>query len=53
MKDSQFLITLLLVVVVIYIISPLDLVPGPIDDVILAIVTLLARKRLTSKEESE
>ncbi len=53
MNDNQFLIILLLVVVAIYIISPLDLVPGPIDDVILAIVTLLARKRLASKEESE
>ena len=53
MNDNQFLITLILVVVAIYIISPLDLVPGPIDDVILAIVTLFARKRLTSKEESE
>ena len=53
MSDNQFLITLILIVVAIYIISPLDLIPGPIDDVILAIVTLLARKRLTSKEESE
>ena len=53
MNDNQFLITLILIVVAVYIISPLDLVPGPIDDVILAIVTLLARKRLTSKEESE
>lgn len=53
MKDSQFLITLILIAVVIYIISPLDLVPGPIDDVILAIVTLFARKRLTEKEENE
>lgn len=53
MNDNQFLITLILIVVALYIISPLDLVPGPIDDVILAIVTLLARKRLTSKEESE
>ena len=53
MSDNQFLVTLILVVVAIYIISPLDLVPGPIDDAILAIVTLLARKRLTSKEDSE
>ena len=53
MNDNQFLITLILIVVALYIISPLDLVPGPIDDVILAIVTLLARKRLTSKEEKE
>ena len=53
MNDNQFLIILLLVVVAIYIISPLDLVPGPIDDVILAIVTLFARKRLTAKENEE
>ena len=53
MSDNQFLVTLILVVVVLYIISPFDLVPGPIDDVILAIVTLLARKRLFGKKEEE
>ena len=53
MTDNQFLVTLILVAVVIYIVSPLDLVPGPIDDVILAIVTLLARKRLLGKKEEE
>ena len=53
MSDNQFLVTLILVAVVIYIVSPLDLVPGPIDDVILAIVTLLARKRLLGKQEEE
>lgn len=53
MSDNQFLVTLILVVVVLYIVSPLDLVPGPIDDVILAIVTLLARKHLFGKKEEE
>ena len=53
MSDNQFLVTLILVAVVIYIVSPLDLVPGPIDDVILAIVTLLARKRLFGKKEEK
>ena len=51
--NNNALSILLLVALILYVVSPVDAVPGPIDDVILAIVTLLARKRLTSKEESE
>ena len=37
--------TLLLGLMILYIISPLDACPGPIDDVILAIVMLIAQKK--------
>jgi len=42
--------TLVLVVVLLYIISPIDAVPGPIDDVIVALLGMAARKHLTTTE---
>jgi len=40
--------TLILVVVLVYVISPIDAVPGPIDDVIVALLGMAARKHLTA-----
>ena len=42
--------TLILVVVLVYVISPIDAVPGPIDDVIVALLGMAARKQLTAAE---
>ena len=42
--------TLILVVVLVYVIAPIDAVPGPIDDVIVALLGMAARKHLTAAE---
>ena len=47
--NSDFLKTLVLVVVILYIVSPLDACPGPIDDIIVAILGIAARKRLSAE----
>ena len=47
MKDNKKLIFLILSII--YIISPIDFVPGPIDDVILAICTIVANTRNTGR----
>lgn len=36
--------TLLMILVILYVVSPLDLVPGPIDDAILLLMTLASRR---------
>jgi len=40
---------LILVFVLIYAISPIDALPGPVDDILLAILGLVANKRLSAK----
>ena len=47
--NSDFLKTLVLVVVILYIVSPLDACPGPIDDIIVAILGIAARKRFSAE----
>lgn len=47
--DSSFLKTLVLVVVILYIVSPIDACPGPIDDIIVAVLGIAARKRLSAE----
>ncbi len=47
--DTNFLKALVLIIVILYVVSPLDACPGPIDDVIVAVLGIAARKRL-SKE---
>lgn len=47
---NDFMKTLILVVVLLYIVSPIDAVPGPIDDVIVALLGIAARKHLTVSE---
>ena len=47
--NSNFLKTLVLVVVILYIVSPIDACPGPIDDIIVAVLGIAARKRLSAE----
>lgn len=47
--EPNYLKTLVLVVVILYIVSPIDACPGPIDDVIVALLGMAARKRLSSE----
>lgn len=51
MKTKNVLAWILLALSVIYIISPLDFVPGPIDDIVLILVEFLFRKKLFPSEE--
>lgn len=48
--NNDFLKTLVLVVVLLYILSPIDACPGPIDDVIVALLGIAARKKLSVAE---
>lgn len=43
---------IIVLAVIIYAVSPIDFFPGPIDDIILAIVGLASRKKLL-KSKSE
>ena len=38
---------MLMILVVLYVISPLDFVPGPIDDLLLILFTVASQKRQT------
>ena len=44
---------LLLVALILYVISPVDLVPGPIDDIILCLAYVVTRKRIAARTESD
>ncbi len=50
MKKST-LRSLFLIAAIIYIISPLDATPGPIDDFLVLLLSLVARNGLLEKEE--
>ena len=41
---------MLIVLVILYFISPLDAVPGPVDDVIVVLLGFAAQKRLRAAE---
>lgn len=47
---NNFIKMLILVAVLLYVISPIDAVPGPIDDVIVTLLGLAARKYLSAAE---
>lgn len=47
---DDFKKALILIVVLLYVISPVDAVPGPIDDVIVALLGMAARKHLAITE---
>ena len=47
---NQIVRVFTLVVLLIYVISPVDLVPGPIDDMILIIVHYLSKRKLSSNK---
>lgn len=42
---------MILVLMILYIISPLDACPGPIDDLLVLIIGLASRKRIGTKED--
>ncbi len=42
---------MILVLVLIYLVSPLDLAPGPIDDLIVLLMGLAARKGISARED--
>lgn len=44
---------LLLVALFLYVVSPVDLVPGPIDDIILCLAYVVTRKRISGRTESD
>lgn len=51
--NTDFLKTLTLVVTILYIVSPVDACEGPIDDIIVAVLGIAARKRLLVSRKKE
>ena len=45
MSDNRILKWLVLAILVVYVVSPADLLPGPVDDVIAILLYLAANKR--------
>ena len=45
MSDNKILKWLVLAILVVYVVSPADLLPGPVDDVIAILLYLAASKR--------
>ena len=41
---------MLVVLVILYVISPIDLMPGPIDDLLVILLGIAAQKRIESAE---
>ena len=41
---------MLLILVIVYMVSPVDACPGPVDDLIVMILGLAARKRISRSE---
>lgn len=41
---------MLIILVVIYVISPIDFVPGPVDDFIVILLGLASQKKLENKQ---
>ncbi len=41
---------LLLVALILYVVSPVDLVPGPIDDIILCLAYVITRRRISARK---
>lgn len=42
---------MLLVLVILYVLSPIDLCPGPIDDILMVIIGLATQKRIGGMAE--
>ena len=40
---------MLIVLVIVYVISPVDFVPGPIDDILVVLLGLAAQKRIAAE----
>ena len=45
MNDNEIMKWLVLAILVVYVVSPADLLPGPVDDVIAILLYLAANKR--------
>ncbi len=41
---------LIAIIVLVYIVSPIDIAPGPIDDIIVLLLGLASQKRLLDKD---
>ena len=41
---------MLIILVILYVISPLDVMPGPVDDIIVMLLGLAAQKRIGTAE---
>ncbi len=55
MKGNKFMKWLVLAILVIYVVSPADFLPGPVDDVIAIFLYLAANKRdlMISKKDKD
>ena len=42
---------LLIVLTIVYVVSPADLMPGPIDDIIVVLFSMAAQKRIGREKE--
>ncbi len=49
--NSNVLKGMLLMLTVVYIVSPVDACPGPVDDIIVALLGLAARKKISKQNE--
>ena len=48
---NEFLKVVIVVLMVLYIVSPVDTAPGPIDDIVVLFMGLAVRKGLSIREE--
>ena len=46
---NDFLKGIVFMAVIVYVVSPIDVAPGPIDDLIVALLGLAASKRITTE----
>lgn len=44
---------LLLIALILYVVSPVDLVPGPIDDIILCLAYVVTRRKISTQKVSD
>ena len=50
MNNNNFLKVMLLALAAIYVVSPLDLAPGPIDDLLLILFTIASNNRRAGRK---
>ena len=46
---NSFVKVIILVFMIIYVVSPVDLMPGPIDDIIVVLAGMLARRGIEAR----
>lgn len=49
--NSSLMKSLIIAAVIAYIVSPVDLAPGPVDDLIVLLLGVAARKKLISSDD--